>query len=245
MAKLTRALSLALALGASLAAVPAVAEAPRIGTTAVSKNEVNGALGAQRRQLKIGDGIFQNEAITTGRESQAQMLFLDQTVLTIGPESRVILDKAVFDPQRRTGEVSLRAVSGAFRFVSGSSPSEKYTITTPKGTIGIRGTIVEFSLRNNLLTLILHSGAATYCASPASCLTLTQPGTFITSDGVRYSRPQRLSSVGCGAGNCSEVDPSRPSVGSLVQSTPGAGPPPSPLVTPNFRGLRQQHHGGR
>jgi hypothetical protein len=245
MAKLTKAIGLGLAIGALASASPAAADIIRVGTTALSKNDVNGEIGPQRRKLKIGDGIFQNELISTGSAAQAQMLFLDQTVLTIGPESRVVLDKAVFDPQKRTGEVSLRAVSGAFRFVSGSSPSDKYTIKTPQGTIGVRGTIIEWSIRNNLLTLILHQGAATYCAQATTCTTLNQPGTFITSDGVRYSRPQRLSSVGCGTGSCSEVDPSRPSVGSLTNMAPGAGPPPSPVVTPDFRNLRQRYHGGR
>lgn len=236
----------AILLGALLPLSSASADVIRIGTTALSKNDVSGELGAQRRVLKIGDGIHQNESITTGAAGQAQMLFLDQTVLTIGPESRVILDKAVFDPQKKTGEVSLRAVSGAFRFVSGSSPSEKYEIKTPQGTIGIRGTIIEWSIRNNLLTLILHQGSATYCSQPTACTSLTTPGTFITSDGVRFSRPQRLSSVGCGTGSCSEVDPSRPSLGSLVNAAPSAGPPPpSPLITPNFRDLRGRYHGGR
>ncbi len=245
MAKLTTVLGLGALLGALAHAPQAAADVIRVGTTALSKNDVNGELGAQRRKLRIGDGIFQNELISTGSAAQAQMMFLDQTVLTIGPDSRVVLDKAVFDPQRKIGEVSLRAVSGAFRFVSGSSPSEKYTIQTPQGTIGIRGTIIEWNIRNNLLTLILHQGSATYCSQPTTCTTLNMPGTFITSDGVRYSRPQRLSSIGCGTGTCSEVDPGRPSVGSLTTLAPGAGPLPSPLVTPDFRNLRQRYHGGR
>ncbi len=230
--------------GILLAAAELAAQAPRIGTAAVSRNDVSGTLGAQRRALKPGDGVFQAEAVATGANSNAQVLFLDETALTLGPESRVILDKLIYDPQKRSGEVALRAVSGAFRFVSGSSPSEKYTIQTPKGTIGVRGTILEFTITAELLTILLREGAAIYCAVPSRCVTLNQPGTYIVSDGTRFSRPQLATSLGCGTGTCSIVDINRPVLGQRLDS-PGSATAPSPLVTPNFRSLQQKYHGNQ
>jgi len=140
---------------AGLAAHAQAATSPQIGTAAVTKNSVTGALGSTQRTLKRGDGVFQNESIKTGKDAGAQLLFRDETALTMGPESHVTLDKLVYDPDKKTGEMSIRAVSGAFRFVTGSGPKGGYKIQAPVGTIGVRGTIVQFIIKDRWMWVSL------------------------------------------------------------------------------------------
>ena len=66
------------------AAAPAFGEsAPRIGSAAIIDKAVNGSLGTTQRDLKRADAVFQDETITTGTGSNAQLLFTDETALTI------------------------------------------------------------------------------------------------------------------------------------------------------------------
>lgn len=184
-----RILPFALAAAGSVAAAGAQAATEiRIGTTASAKNEVAGQLGGARRLLKLGDGVFQNESIATGNGANAQILFTDETALTMGPNSRVTLDKAIYDPAKRKGELVLRATTGAFRFVSGSGPKEGYKIDTPVGTIGVRGTIIEFAIRGQTLYLSLTEGGTYLCTAAQVCTELTKPGTYLVTNGANTDK---------------------------------------------------------
>jgi hypothetical protein len=186
--------SLALALSPS----PATAQsADRIGITAAATNQVVGTLGNQQRSLRVGDGVSQNEQIRTGAASTAQLLFRDETSLSLGPESIVVLDRAVYDPSKRAGEVTVRAVSGAFRFVSGSSPADNYKITTAAGTIGIRGTVIDVEIFRQIILAIVRQGSAEYCPRPGNCI-VVQAGQFFVIAGGIASAPRPINDHACG-----------------------------------------------
>jgi hypothetical protein len=130
---------LALAL---VALVPATSfAAPKIGVAAQVQNQVNAIQGPDTRSLRLGNDVFSGDRIRTGQSSNAQLMFLDQTNLTIGAQSDVVLDRFVFDPNRGAGSVALSATQGALRFISGSQNSSAYRIDTPLATITVRGTL--------------------------------------------------------------------------------------------------------
>jgi len=127
-----------------LALHPAAAHAePKIGVASAARNQVQGAIGGGTRALSAGSDVFSNEVVRTGEDSLAQLLFLDATSLSVGARSEVKLDRFVYNPDRKTGNVVVEASRGAFRFVSGSQAPTNYTIKTPLATIGVRGTIVD------------------------------------------------------------------------------------------------------
>ena len=131
-----------------------------IGFATVAVNVVQGTLEADHRNINVSDQVFHKEIIETNSVSTTQIVFLDETVLTIGPESRLILDELVFDRNATNGKVVMTALKGLFTFVSGSLPSESYQINTPTTTIGMRGTKFDlFVARNGASTVILRSGA--------------------------------------------------------------------------------------
>src|SRR5438874_7864231 len=130
------------ALSAVLQPSSGLAEA-KIGIASATKNQVHGIVGGGSRIVSTGSELFSNETVRTGEASLAQLLFLDQTSLSVGPRSEVRLDRFVYNPDRKSGSVVLEASRGAFRFVSGSQTPTNYTIKTPLATIGVRGTIVD------------------------------------------------------------------------------------------------------
>jgi hypothetical protein len=152
----------ALAAGLILAGWMASAAAQEnIGVTAAVVNLVHGTLAEQERTLVIGDRLFHNEAIETEVESSTQLLFLDETTMSIGPESRLVLDTFVFDPDPNVSKVVMSATVGVFRFVSGSLASASYEIRTPVAIIGVRGTTFDLIVEavTGATTVILRAGA--------------------------------------------------------------------------------------
>jgi hypothetical protein len=119
------------------------AEEPRIGTAASTRPNVEAVAGGNTQTLSAGSEIYANQTVRTGNRGMADLVFLDKTNLSVGPTSEVRLDKFVYDPTGSSGSVVLQATRGAFRFVTGSQAKHAYEVSTPHGTLGVRGTIVE------------------------------------------------------------------------------------------------------
>ena len=169
------------ALATVFAAVTIVAGAhaatPKVGVAAAVKNNVQRVTGGGSQQLSVGSDLFTNERIRTGEDSVAQILLLDKTSLTVGPRAELTLDKFVYNPASGgTGQVVFSAVQGAFRFVSGSQNPRSYTIRTPVGILGVRGTIGDLIVRNNQVILVLVQGILSFTYNGVT-YRLDKPGT--------------------------------------------------------------------
>src|SRR5262245_60957377 len=151
-----------LALPIFLALMDAAAAGPadHIGVAAAVKDNVRATVEGVTKPLGAGNSLYQNEVVATDAQSMAQLLFLDQTSLSVGPKSEVKLDKFVYDPERKQGDVVLAATRGAFRFVTGAQDPKSYTLKTPVATIGVRGTIVDYGIENGRLVIRLVEGKA-------------------------------------------------------------------------------------
>ena len=97
--------------------------------------------GALPRRLVLGQNIFFNERITTAATGQTQVLFVDQSTLSIGPNANMVIDQFVYDPNTGTGKMVASLTRGVFRFVGGklSEKDNLVSFHTPAATIGIRG----------------------------------------------------------------------------------------------------------
>ena len=102
------------------------------------------------RNLGSGDQIFLGDEIQTGPQSGMQIMLLDETIFTIGPDAGLVIDEFVFDPATNAGKVTASVVKGAFRFISGRVAKDEpsnMNVRTPVGTIGIRGTSAAGEIR--------------------------------------------------------------------------------------------------
>ena len=136
---------------AIFAAMPAHSQDIEIGVAAAINPDVTSTPPAQeKRLLLVGANVFHNERVVTGEKGQTQMLFVDQSALTIGPNSEVVLDEFVYDPDTETGTIVLNATKGLFRLVGGKiSKDGPVVLNTPTATIGIRGGIILVNIAEN------------------------------------------------------------------------------------------------
>jgi hypothetical protein len=127
-------------------ALAAIGDQITIGNTRVVFRTVIGNFEGDIRSLALEDDVYHNELIETEKESATKLIFLDETTLTLGPESSVVLDRFVYDPDPSKASLVMTATKGIFRFASGKLPKNAYRLHTPAATIGIRGTVLDFAI---------------------------------------------------------------------------------------------------
>jgi FecR protein len=140
------------------------ADTQRVGVTSAVNPSVAGTPpGAPTRQLVVGNDVVFRERVITTDEGQAQILFLDQSALMIGPNSTVVIDEFVYDPSTSKGNIAATLTQGSFRYIGGKlSKQGNATLKTPVATIGIRGSDVTvlFDAARSLMDVITTHGTA-------------------------------------------------------------------------------------
>src|SRR6516225_11031856 len=133
-------LKAALAGTTALMFVGTAAAQSKVGVTSATDGDPLGKPPAENeRVLRIGIDVQANEVVTTKANDRAHLVFLDGTALTVGPDARLTIDKFVYDPNTKTGDLAITASQGVLRLVGGKiSKTNAIKINTPAGTIGIR-----------------------------------------------------------------------------------------------------------
>jgi len=86
--------------------------------------------------------IFSYDTVKTGK-GQVAIEFLDETRVDITQHSKLIIDDFVYDPNKKTGKLSLKASLGTVRYASGQiakNSAQNISIKTPTATVSVRGT---------------------------------------------------------------------------------------------------------
>ena len=169
----------------SVVALPALGQNPQIGVTAAVNPAAEGRPpGAAARELRVGVNVVANERIVTTAGGQAQMLFLDESAFSIGPDSDVVLDEFVYDANAGTGKIALSATKGVFRVVGGKiSKTTPVELRTPTATIGIRGGIALVNVAPNGATQATFLfGAQMTVTTSGGTQTVQRPGYTVTAN---------------------------------------------------------------
>ena len=121
----------------------AMGEESPIGKTKTGKGDVVVIRGGKEIPINIGDRLYQNDIIRTGAKSAVGIIFEDNTILSLGPKSEIVIDEYVFAPEKGMLSMITRMVKGTASYISGiigrQSP-ESVKFQTPDATISIRGT---------------------------------------------------------------------------------------------------------
>jgi hypothetical protein len=87
--------------------------------------------------------IWENDTLRTGHNGSIGIVFNDDTFLSLGPGSILVIDEFVFAPKQGKFSIVIRMVKGTAAYLSGLisklSPDSAH-FNTPTASIGIRGT---------------------------------------------------------------------------------------------------------
>ena len=165
----------------------AAATGDPIGSATTVKNQVSAEFESENRSLAIGDSVYQNELIQVGTDSIGELVLNDDTMLALGPGSKMLLDKFVYNGEKKSGDVLLDIVRGTFRFITGVATKRSYRIRTPSAAITGRGTIFDvYAAPDDSIWLLLIEGGVRACSDRGDCEDLEKPGMIIRakSDGT-------------------------------------------------------------
>jgi hypothetical protein len=99
--------------------------------------------GSQRVLASEGLKLQQADVIRTGIDGSVGITFIDNTMMSAGPNSSLTLDKFSFNSTTHEGRLDTSIRSGTLSVISGKiakqSP-EAMTIRTPAAILGARGT---------------------------------------------------------------------------------------------------------
>jgi hypothetical protein len=115
-----------------------------IGIVAVGIGKIS---NQSKESLITGSKIYFGDSIFTEAASTAQILLMDQTTLTIGENSELVIDEFVYDPQTKIGKIVSSVKIGTVKIITGEiskTNPDDLEIKTPTGSIGARGT--EFAV---------------------------------------------------------------------------------------------------
>lgn len=160
---------------AALMVLPAFAAGePAIAKAVGVKPSATGLLGGVTETLKAEDDLFEGQKIVTSANGQVQIVFADDTRMVVGPGSTLVIEKYLMRNNGTASNFAVSALGGTFRFITGKSSKSAYKISTPAGTIGVRGTKFDFSYDPNdkELNVVLYEGEVNVCPSGGSCETV-------------------------------------------------------------------------
>jgi len=146
------ALWLAALLSLAIAGAPRAAEVSPIAQIKKVTGEAAVLRSGERRPALIGDALFEKDVIETGSDGGIGITFVDNTVFSTGPNSRLALDEFQFDSNNFQGSMLADMQRGTLAVVSGgvtrSSPGAM-KIKTPTAVLAVRGTTFAVQVYGN------------------------------------------------------------------------------------------------
>src|SRR5262249_27122339 len=164
--------------GEPAAKAPGIGGTGIIGTISDVENEAQIVSSSGSTTAVVGLAVHMKDQLDTGVDGRLQVTFKDQTVLTLGENAQVLIDRYVFDPNRGAGEALLKATQGAFRFAAGqlkNVPNKTITVSTPVADVGVRGTEFWGGPIDGQYGVLLIEGEVTV-TNQGGIVTLSHPG---------------------------------------------------------------------
>jgi hypothetical protein len=139
---------IALMLPMVLALGVAVAAAQDAGQIKVSKGSAQIERAGKKLSANVGQVVQPGDVVITGSDGSVGITFRDNSLVSIGPDSVLAIDRFVFDSTTHQGAFDSSLKQGTLAVVSGKlakqSP-EAMKVKTPAAILGVRGT--EFLVR--------------------------------------------------------------------------------------------------
>lgn len=122
---------------------PARADGPAIAQVKTVTGDVAIVRNGSRVAVKVGDPVFEKDTIETGADGAIGLTFIDNTVMSTGPDSEISMEQYRFDSSNFNGAMLADMRKGTVTMVSGdiarSSPGAM-KVRTPTAILGVRGT---------------------------------------------------------------------------------------------------------
>ena len=131
---------------AALGAAPA--DAQEAGRVKVAKGAVQIERAGEKVPATVGAVVQARDVVVTGPDGSVGITFLDNSLLSAGPNSVLAIDRFAFDSTTHQGSFESSLRKGTLAVVSGKLAKQSpdaMKVKTPAAVLGVRGT--EFLVR--------------------------------------------------------------------------------------------------
>lgn len=118
------------------------------GHIKVSKGSVQIERAGQRLAAPVGQTVREGDVVITGADGSVGITFRDNSLLSLGPDSVLSIDRYIFDSTTHQGSFDSSLKQGTLAAVSGKLAKQSpdaMKVKTPAAILGVRGT--EFLVR--------------------------------------------------------------------------------------------------
>ena len=99
--------------------------------------------GGKRLPATVGMAVRQSDILVTGADGALGVTFTDNTLLSVGPGSTLVIDRYAFDSTTYGGQFDASLKKGTLAVVSGKIVKQSpgaMRVKTPSSIMGVRGT---------------------------------------------------------------------------------------------------------
>lgn len=142
---------------------------------------------SDERALRMTSEIFAGDRITTSSGSRLQLVFSDNTIVSLGPDAELVIDTYRWNAQNQSGAMQTQVEKGLFRVLGGlitQAAPEKFSTETPAATIGIRGSIYAgfYNDETGALQVALLGGKGVFVGNALGRSDIERPGLGVATE---------------------------------------------------------------
>jgi hypothetical protein len=126
-----------------LSVFSASAQEAAIGYVKTVTGEASVTTAGKVVKAEVGTPVMLGSKLKTGPKSSLGVTFKDETMMSIGADSELTVDEYLYAPAQGKLKIGSKLSKGSLNYVSGVIAKLKpdaVTVSTPSGTIGVRGT---------------------------------------------------------------------------------------------------------
>ena len=127
--------------------------------------------GGEELVVDTGASVESYDTVKTAKGRTA-IQFVDDTRVDVTEHSKLLIDEFVYDPNTKTGALSIKAALGTVRYASGQiakNSRQNIKIRTPTATIAVRGTDFSMSVDEFGQSTVILLPSCTQIGSRALC----------------------------------------------------------------------------
>jgi hypothetical protein len=145
---MVRKLSYVIACSIAVALLPSTARAQDVGQIKTARGAVHIERAGQKVPATVGTRVQQSDTVVTGADGSVGITFVDNSLLSAGPNSSLAIERYSFNPTTHSGAFDSSLSRGTLSVVSGKIARQTpgaMTVKTPAAILGVRST--EFVVR--------------------------------------------------------------------------------------------------
>lgn len=152
------------------------------------------------RDLKVKDPVALDDFIVTEEKGRVKIVFQDNTIVTLGENSRIQLNDYSWSKKQNKGKFKITVNEGLFRIIGGKitkTNPESFIARTPAASIGIRGSSYAGSVSGKGLAVFLLGGKGIDVSNSKGSVALLQPGmgTSVASADIAPEAPRHFNAA--------------------------------------------------